>query len=807
MSHLLATIGLAVLLAAPPPLHPGPSSGPRPLGTVQPLEPGGPVFDGRRGGTVVTTPRIEKAVIVDGVLNEPAWATAAVLTGFSQFFPTDGIAAQDSTEVLVWYSATELHVGIRAFATPGTVRATLSDRDRIAQDDHVQLFLGTYGDSRQALVFGVNPFGIQSDGVLTETGAQTGGGFTSSTARSRESADLAPDYVWKSKGRTTDYGYEVEIAIPFKSLRYRAGSEQQWQLHVIRTVQATGHEQSWAPAVRASASFLSQSGRLVGLRDLSRGLTLDIIPTVTSSATGARDAASTRWAYTRQNPELGGSVRWGLTSNLTIAATANPDFSQVEADATQFALDPRAAVFFAERRPFFLESQEQFSTPNRLIYTRRIVQPVAATKLTGKYEGFDIGLLSAVDSKEASLDGKQTPVYNVLRLQRDVGRQSRLGLAYTDRIEGDRWNRVLGIDGRWVRGIVSVQGQVARSFSGAADSTRQAPLWDLSSTVNGNHFYARYALNGISRDFEAGSGFIARPGVANLSATHRYTTFGKPGALVEAFSPEIFVYGRYQYDNFVNGRAPQDRQLHFRTNTRFRGGWQFGAQVLIERFGYDPGLYANYVTFQPSTNGGVDTVAYTGTPVLPNLDYVASIATPEFKRFSFNTFIILGRDENFPEWSSARINVWQGGLNVRPTEQLRLAATWNREQFLRESDRSLVLFRNVRRLRTEYQVTRQVFVRVIGELADNQQDDLRDDSRTGLPIYLRNANGTFRRASAFDQRRARLDYLFSYLPTPGTVVYFGYGDARRADEPIGSRTLERTRDVFFLKLSYLFRVQ
>lgn len=795
MTQLLSLAGLAVLLGAgSSPTRPAPPDG-------------GPVFDGRRGATVVTTPRVERSTVVDGVLDEPMWANAAVLTGFSQFFPTDGIAAQDSTEVLIWYSATELHVGIRAFAPAGSVRATLSDRDRITQDDNVQLFLGTYGDSRQALVFGVNPFGIQSDGVLTETGAQLGGGFTSSTARSRESADLAPDYVWKSKGRLTATGYDVEIAIPFKSLRYRAGAEQQWQLHVIRTVQATGHEQSWVPAARASASFLAQSGKLIGLRDLSRGLTLDLIPTVTSSATGGRNAETSRWAYTRQNPEVGGSVRWGLTSNLTLAGTANPDFSQVEADATQFSLDPRSAVFYPERRPFFLESQEQFSTPNRLIYTRRIVQPVAATKLTGKYEGFDIGVLSALDSKEASADGKRSPLYNVLRLQRDIGKQSRLGLAYTDRIEGDQWNRVLGIDGRYVRGIVSVQAQVARSFTGNGDTTRQAPLWDISSIVNGKRFYARYALNGISPDFDAGSGFISRPGVANLSATHRYTRFGKPGALVEAFSPEFFVYGRYQYDEFVNGRAPQDRQLHLRTNTRFRGGWQFGAQVLIERFGYDEALFANYVTFQPTPAGGRDTVAYTGTPVLPNLDWVASIATPEFKRFSFNSFLILGKDENFPEWSSARIAVWQGGLNVRPTEQLRIAATWNREQFKRMSDRSLVLFRNVRRLRTEYQLSRQVFVRVIGEITDNQQDALRDDTRTGLPIYLRNANGTYRRATAFDQRRARLDYLFSYLPTPGTVAYFGYGDARRSDEPLSSRTLERTRDVFFLKLSYLFRVQ
>jgi hypothetical protein len=767
----------------------------------------GPVFDGRRGGTTVVTPRFERPVTVDGALAEPEWSAAAVLTGFSQFFPTDGVPAQDSTEILVWYSATALHIGVRAFAPPGSVRATLSERDRITQDDNVQLFLGTYGDSRQALVFGVNPFGVQSDGVLTETGAQTGGGFTSSTARTRESADLAPDYVWSSKGRVTPYGYEVEIAIPFKSLRYRAGSEQQWQLHVIRTVQATGHEQSWVPALRANASFLAQSGRLTGLRDLSRGLTLDLVPTVTSSATGGPNAETARWGYQRSAPEVGGSVRWGISSNLTVSGTANPDFSQVESDATQFALDPRTAVFLPERRPFFLESQEQFATPNRLIYTRRIVQPVAAAKLTGKYGGFDIGLLSAVDSRAASFDGDHAPLFNVLRLQRDIGQQSRLGIAYTDRVDGNRWNRVLGIDGRYVRGILSVQGQVASSFTGDGASTERAPLWDLSSTINGRSFYARYALNGISPAFNAGSGFISRPGIATLQATHRYTMFGKPGALLEALSPEIYLFARYQFDRFVRGDGPQDRQLHLRANARLRGGWQVGAQALIERFGYDEGLYARYALFRPTGTGGIDTVPYVGTPMLPNLDWVLSVATPEFKRFSFNTFWILGKDENFPEWSSAKINVWQGALNVRPTEQLRIAATWNREQFDRYSDGTPVLFRNVRRLRAEYQVTRQVFVRVIGEISDNEQDALRDDSRTNAPVYFRRADGTYARAAAFDQQGARLDYLFSYLPTPGTVVYLGYGDARRADVPNGPERLTRTRDVFFLKLSYLFRMQ
>jgi hypothetical protein len=764
----------------------------------------GKVYSGRAGALSITTPREEKGIEVDGVLNEPAWRTAALLTGFSQYFPTDGVAANDSTEVFVFYTATALHVGIRAYAPAGTVRHNLADRDKISADDNIQLFLGTYNDSRQALLFAVNPIGIQSDGVMIETGTVQGGGFSGGLVRTREAADLAPDYVWKSKGHITDYGFEVEIQIPFKSLRYGAGDEQKWQLNVVRTVQATGHEETWAPTARAGASFLAQSGHLNALRNLSRGLTVDMIPTVTSSALGAPSTGG--WGYGGSRPDIGGSVRWGITSNLTLSGTANPDFSQVEADATQFTYDPRVQVFFAERRPFFLESQEQFTAPSRLIYTRRITQPVAASKLTGKVNGFDFGLLSAVDNRDASFDGNQSPVFNVLRVQRDIGKQSRIGLVYTDKMDGSQFNRVAALDGRLVRGIVSFQGQYANSITREAGVTTSAPLFNVSANVTGRRFGAQYVVNGIAPEFDSQSGFIARTGIANVNFTNRFTFLRKPGSVLEAITPEIAFLNSFRYDDFVRGGPVQDEKLHFRGNARLRGGWSVGAQLLLERFSYDPDLYTNYVYLAP-TPTGTDTVSYRGTPNLDNLDVVVSGATPEFKRFSFNTFLLVGQDENFPEWSSALIGIANVGLNVRPTDQLRISGTWNYESYNRKTDGTRVLTRNVPRVRVEYQVTRQVFVRVIGEVAKLQQDSLRDDSRTNLPVYFRAGDGSLTRAVAFDRLRGRLDFLFSYLPTPGTVVFFGYGNTSRADRPGGTRELQPNRDVFFVKLSYLFRLQ
>ncbi|MBA3522775.1 MAG: carbohydrate binding family 9 domain-containing protein [Gemmatimonadales bacterium] len=339
------------------------------------------VYNGRAGNLDVRLPRLEVEAQIDGALDEPVWAEAAVLTGFSQYSPGDGIAAADSTEVLVWYSPGAIHFGIRAYEAHGAVHATLADRDRIGSDDHVQILLSTFNDGRQATVLAVNPFGVQSDGALVETGATRGNGFNNAVVR-RETADLSPDYVYQSKGRLTPYGYEVEVRVPFKSLRYQSAPEQSWGINITRQVQHSGHEDSWVPARRASASFLAQSGRLVGLTELRRGLVLDFNPSITSKTTGSRTGGS--WDYRGGRPELGGTVRWGITNNLSLTGTANPDFSQVESDAGQFLFDPREELFFQEKRPFFLDGIEQFTTPNQLVYSRRVVQPVAAAKVTGK---------------------------------------------------------------------------------------------------------------------------------------------------------------------------------------------------------------------------------------------------------------------------------------------------------------------------------------------------------------------------------------------------------------------------------------
>src|SRR5216110_2848692 len=422
------------------------------------------VYDGHLRQLDVRVPRIEAAVHIDGVLDEDVWREAALLKGFTQYRPVDSRPAADSTDVFVFYAPDAIYFGIRAYEVHGeVVRATLADRDNIDADDNIQILLDTFHDRRRALLFAVNPLGAQQDGVRSEGLAGAAGG-ASAGFRFDGVVDLNPDYVYQSHGRLTPFGFEVEVRIPFKSLRYQSGEKQDWGIQIIRLTQHTGYEDTWAPTVRSNASFLVQSGTLQALTGLKRGLVMDVTPEFTSRVEGER-MSDTEYQYGNIEPAFGGTVRWGVTQNLTAAGTVNPDFSQVEADVGRVTVNERFALFYPEKRPFFLDGLEQFDTPNRLIYTRQIVQPVAGAKLTGKLGGTAVAYLGAVDDHTQSAAGSN-PVYNLLRLRRDLGASSTAGLVYTDRIDGGDYSRVLGADARVVwKKIWFSQAQVVGSWT------------------------------------------------------------------------------------------------------------------------------------------------------------------------------------------------------------------------------------------------------------------------------------------------------------------------------------------------------
>ncbi|MDB4889346.1 MAG: hypothetical protein JWL61_1201, partial [Gemmatimonadetes bacterium] len=314
------------------------------------------IYNGRAGQTNVLPPKIEATVVIDGRLDEAIWQQAAILNGFSLYQPADGRPAPDSTEVRVWYSSDAIYFGIRAFAEPGTVAATLADRDRISSDDNVEIHLDTFHELNRAFVFIVNPLGVQADGTKSE-----GGGFIPGSNVGPGQNDLSADFLWQSRGHVTDWGYEVEVRIPFSSLRYPSSSSPQtWGLQIDRRVQRNGYEETWTPARRASASFIAQAGTLDGLTGMRHGQIVELNPEFTNTTRGTAccNPQLDRWQYS-SSPQIGGNIRWAMGSNFVLNGTVKPDFSQVEADATQIAADARFALFYPERRPFFVEALDQ----------------------------------------------------------------------------------------------------------------------------------------------------------------------------------------------------------------------------------------------------------------------------------------------------------------------------------------------------------------------------------------------------------------------------------------------------------------
>ena len=764
------------------------------------------LYRGLQGDLDVELPRLEAQARVDGVLDDSVWTRAARLGGFSQFSPVDGLPAEQRTEVLVWYSPTALYFGVRAWAEPGTVRAHLGDRDRgIIPDDYIELQLGTFNDGRQVFVFGANPLGVQADGTLIEGNART---TTSNGERpSREQADLSPDFVWDSKGRVTASGYEIEIRIPFRTLRYQRQDPQTWTLQVIRKSAASGREDTWAPARRAAASFVAQAGRLRGLTALRRGLVLELNPIVTSTVTGGRPAPEDPWRYSGGSPEVGGNVRWGLSNDATLNGTIEPDFSQVEADASQINADPRSSLFFQEKRPFFLDGIEYFATPLQTIYTRRIVAPIAAVKVTGRSGGTNFGLLSAVDDRAFS-PTDHNPVYNLVRVQRDVGSQSRVGVAYTDRVEGGDYNRVGQVDARVLfGGIYNVSANAALSRTREGGAARTAPAWSLGFGRAGRTVGLSTTFRGIDPEFQAQSGFISRGNLAQIQVNPSVTGYGRQGAFLERATASITGDWLWAYDDLFGGRSSLERKYHLGVTWALRGGWVVRTSLLVESFSYDPRLYDDYAVARPSATG-VDTIPYNalGLPALSNLDYSLNVTSPLVHGFQLSGFMIYGRDDNFFEWASC--NIWFGNLTLgfRPTDKLRADGSLALRSYGRRTDGSIAGDTYIPRVKVEYQLSRSIFLRLVGEYTADRRDDLRDDGRSNAPILIRDADGIYQPALATRANDLRVDWLFSYQPSPGTVFFLGYGSSLSEDQAFRFGGLRRSRDGFFTKLSYLFRL-
>jgi hypothetical protein len=735
-----------------------------------------------RGSPTVTIPRVETEIQVDGRLTEPVWAEATRLGGFSQYQPVDGRPAEERTDVLVWYSPTAIHFGIVAYdRNPGSIHASVSDRDNIGNDDNVTIYLDTFNDRRRAFFFGVNPLGVQDDGVRSE------GAGTAAGSLGGGSVDRNPDFIYQSKGMVTDSGYVVEVRIPFKSLRFPGGGAQRWGLNIVSDVKRTGYEDTWTDARRANASFLTQSGIIEGLHDLHRGVVVEAQPFVTAAATGAVDPESGAFERGSLDPSAGANLKLGFT-NMALDATVNPDFSQVESDAGLVTINERFALFLPERRPFFLEGIELFSTPNQLVYTRQVVDPVAGAKLTGKFGKLNVAYLGAVDDA-----GPDHALFNIARFRRDLRGTSAAGLTYTDRIEGDNYNRVLAGDARIIFGrLYFVQGQLGGSWTRDAAGTRNAPVVEAEFDRTGRAWGFNYQLNALGDGFETRSGFVPRNDIVSLHGFNRLSFYGSRGALVENFTTFFGPTRIWRFGDFLS-KGPIEGTDMVNTTTRFRGGWSL--EVAGNR---------NFVTFDPAAYTGY-TFADTALAYDPpdRLDNAFSgslrITSPTFRSFNGDFRVQRNEVAIFPEASEGRETRITSGLEFRPTNAIRVGLSTTYSRITRRRDGSEFARTVIPRLRTEYQPSRALFFRFVGEYQSQRRSALLG-ADNGAPLYVGGVP-----QGAVESGRFRMDWLISFEPTPGTVAFLGYGATYLGPSATNLSDLRRNDDGFFLKLAYLLR--
>ncbi|MDX1570727.1 MAG: DUF5916 domain-containing protein [Xanthomonadales bacterium] len=392
-------------------------------------------------------PHIRGEITVDGRLDEPLWGTALEVPLPYETRPGENTAAPVNTRALIVDTGAALVIAFEAQdPQPEAIRAYLRDRDSAYQDDFVGVVLDTFNDERRALEFFANPLGAQMDLIQDDV-------------NNRE--DDSWDAIWDAAGRITDFGYVVEMEIPYTALQIPDGDGlQTWGMDLLRFYpRDQRYRISNNPLDRSVSCYLCQLSKVRGFEHASAGTDLEITPTLTARKSEFRDEVTDPALQSADADfEAGVDVSWGVTPNITLNATLNPDFSQVEADVAQLDVNRTFALFFPERRPFFLEAADFFSTPLNAVFTRNVTDPDFGARVTGKIGPQAFGVFVAEDavtnilipgalgSSLASLD--QSSRDAVLRYRRDVGKNSSMGVLLTAR-DGDGYrNLVAGIDGR-----------------------------------------------------------------------------------------------------------------------------------------------------------------------------------------------------------------------------------------------------------------------------------------------------------------------------------------------------------------------
>jgi hypothetical protein len=694
----------------------------------------------------VTATRVSEPPRIDGRLDDAAWQGASRITDFVQRRPIEGAAATEQTEVYVAYDSRALYFGIHAhYADPELIRANRVDRDETGNDDTVAVLFDPFLDRQRGYSFSVNAYGVQADSLLRGTSA---GG-----------ADRSWDVFYESAGVLVEDGWTAELAIPIQSLRYPSlGTEDthRWGFQVEREIRSKDETVTWSPVSSDVMGILGQMGVLDGMRDLSTRRTLEILPTATAIRTGTLNATGRLTAD--DVAEAGVNLKYGLTPNITLDVTFNPDFSQIESDRAQIAVNRRFPLFFPELRPFFLEGQEIFQVlgPFNLLHTRTILDPQYGLKLTGKTGKTAFGVLLANDQALGHRADPGTPGFGAAaqvfsgRIRYDVGQESFIGLLVNDVEFGDQHSRVGVIDGSYRIGQ-NHRVQTTAAWTDHRDAegvSRTGHAVDVGLLKQGRTLSYTLAENLISPGYRNDAGFIERTNFAKTWTNIAYRWW--PEHWIVNWGPRFSYNVVFDYDGVL-----QEEDRNINVQATFARNISASATVsrITERF-----LDQEFDKTRLSLSGTVNTsrrVSFTAT--LNRGDEIRFVAEP-----------FLGRTTGLTMSST-----------LRPFSRLQSQLNFNTTRFTDVRTGAEVFDVKILDARTTYQFTERLLLRHILE------------------------HNTLNRTLG-------MNLLATYRVNAGTVFFLGYDDRFRQGDRIDVITFPtaeytRTNRALFTKLQYLFR--
>jgi hypothetical protein len=718
-------------------------------------------------GVPIAISRAAGPIVVDGNLTDAGWQAATKVTTWYETNPGDNVEPQVKNVGYLAYDEKFLYAAFEFTDAPGKIRAPYGDRDNVpSTTDYGGIILDTHGEAGRAILFLANPRGIQYDANTDDSSGE----------------DSSPDYFWDSVSRITPEGWVLEMRVPFTSLRYRKADPQKWNIMLYRNRPRDFRYQYFSTKLpRGGNCFICRSNPLTGLSGLPSGGHLVVAPYVTAGQDAfPRDGEGTLLENESVEADGGLDVKWTPGVNTAIDATLNPDFSQIESDVAQIGANERFALFFPEKRPFFLEGIELFSTPIQAVYTRTITSPRWGARATGKIGHMAYTALVADDRGGGSVilpgpnssdlaDQDFRSIAAVGRVRYELGSSFMSFLATDREVRGGAYNQVFGPDFRWSpTDKDTVTGQLLFSSSRTPNRPDLATEWDgrkladhagqiwWSHSTKTWDWYTQY--NDYGDEFRADNGFLPQVGYRESYNEVGYT-FRPTGAVRRL---RTYLIGDYQ--------AQQDGALIFRQISPGIGMDAFLNSFVRLRVGFDK-VRAGARTFERT-----------------QLIYEVTLSPSRvFNRAGLSGNV--GEQVDFDNSRPGDGATIVAFAVVQPTDHLELRFDGSRRWLnvdVEDGWSGRLFTASVARLRTQYTFTARAFLRVIGQYVETKRDP---------SLY------TF----AVDRKEGDFSasVLVAYKINWQSVLFLGYGDNRALDD---FDRLEKTGRQIFLKLSYAFQL-